>query len=209
MVTGIGRTVANIGVDEGNGIALGPSGKIYVAGTSRSSNFPTTPRSAQTRAGGCTPVACDAFLSILDPAGGGRTDLVYSTYLGGSFADFGEAVTVDAAGTAVVAGTAVSTDFPVKDPIPGASAGAARGSTEAFVAKINPAGAGSADLLFATLLGGDGVEFGQGVALDGTGNIYVTGLTRPHESVAYPTVNAYQPNFGGGSDDGFVTKISP
>ncbi|HSH60942.1 MAG TPA: SBBP repeat-containing protein, partial [Acidimicrobiales bacterium] len=79
MATGIGSTVANVGVDEGNGIALGPSGKIYVAGTSRSSNFPTTPRSAQQRVGGCTPVACDAFLSILDPAGGGRTDLVYST----------------------------------------------------------------------------------------------------------------------------------
>ncbi len=209
MATGIGRTVANIGVDEGNGIALGPSGKIYVTGTSRSSNFPTTPRSAQTRVGGCTPVACDAFLSILDPAGGGRTDLVYSTYLGGSFADFGEGVAVDAAGAAVVTGSAVSTDFPTKDPIPGASAGAVRGSPEAFVAKINPAGAGSADLVFATLLGGDGVELGQGVALDGTGNIYVTGETRPHQSVAYPTVNAYQSNFGGGSEDGFVTKIIP
>jgi hypothetical protein len=207
MASGI-RT-ANIGVDEGNGIAVGPSGKMYVTGTSRSSDFPTTPRSAQTRVGGCTPSACDAFLSILDPAGGGRTDLVYSTYLGGSFADFGEAVAVDAAGTAVVAGTAVSTDFPVKDPIPGASAGAVRGNPEAFVAKINPAGAGSADLLFATLLGGDGVELGRGVALDGTGNIYVTGETRPHESVAFPTVNAYQPNFGGGRNDGFVTKISP
>ncbi len=207
MASGI-RT-ANIGVDEGNGIAVGPSGKMYVTGTSRSSNFPTTPRSAQTRVGGCTPVACDAFLSILDPAGGGRTDLVYSTYLGGSFADFGEAVAVDAAGTAVVTGSAVSTDFPTKDPVVGASAGAVRGSPEAFVAKINPAGAGSADLLFATLLGGDGVELGRGVALDGTGNIYVTGQTRPHQSVAYPTVNAYQSNFGGGSEDGFVTKIVP
>ncbi len=209
MIAGL-RNAFTIGADEGNGIAVGPSGKMYVTGTSRSSNFPTTPRSAQQRVGGCTPVACDAFLSILDPAGGGRTDLVYSTYLGGSFADFGEAVAVDAAGTAVVTGTAVSTDFPTKDPVVGASAGAVRGSSEAFVAKINPAGAGSADLVFATLLGGDGVEFGEGVALDGTGNIYVTGQTRsPGQSVAYPTVNAYQSNFGGGSEDGFVTKIIP
>lgn len=153
-VAGVSNNIANIGVDTGSDIAVGPGGKVYVTGTARSTNFPTTPRSAQPRAGGCTPVACDAFLSIISPANAGRTDLVYSTYLGGTFADFGEAVAVDGAGRAVIAGSAVSTDFPTKDPIPGVSAGAVRGNPEVFLAKIDPAGAGSADLVFSTLIGG-------------------------------------------------------
>ncbi len=208
-VAGVSNNIANIGVDTGSDIAVGPGGKVYVTGTARSTNFPTTPRSAQPRAGGCTPVACDAFLSIISPANAGRTDLVYSTYLGGTFADFGEAVAVDGAGRAVIAGSAVSTDFPTKDPIPGVSAGAVRGNPEVFLAKIDPAGAGSADLVFSTLIGGDGVDLGRGAVLDGAGNAYVTGETRSTQSVAYPTTaNAYQRSFSGGRSDGFVTKIT-
>src|SRR5436309_965995 len=116
--------------DEGFGIAVDTSGNTYVTGDTDSNNFPKTAGAFQPNLHG----DFDAFVTKLNPTG---SALVYSTYLGGSSNDFGGGIAVDASGNAYVAGATASFDFPT-------TAGAFQpnfgGSTDAFVAKLNPAG---------------------------------------------------------------------
>jgi hypothetical protein len=135
---------------------------------------------------------------VIDPA-----VLAYSTYLGGNAGDLGEAVAVDAAGSAYVTGLTYSTNFPVFNPFQTQNAGGG----DAFVAKVNLAGTA---LEYATYLGGsygcsEGEDYGFGIAVDSAGAAYVTGYT---SSCNFPTYHALQPTFGGGLDDAFVTKLS-
>jgi len=181
--------------DAGSGIALDASGNAYVMGYTSSSNFPTTTGALQTTfAGGFY----DAFVTKLDPAG---STLVYSTYLGGSGRDIGNAIAVDTDGNAYVTGSTESVDFPrtlgaFQTTIAGT------GSTNAFVTKLDAAGAA---LVYSTYLSGGRGETGNGIAVDTAGNAYVTGLTA---SINFPvTRGAFQPNFGG-VDDVFVTKLN-
>jgi hypothetical protein len=129
----------------------------------------------------------------VDPA------LVYSTYLGGSGQDEGHGIAVDSVGNAYVTGYTASTDFPTQSPEQPANGGP---NGDAFVAKLNPAGNA---LLYSTYLGGDNTDKGMGIAVDTSGDAYVTGLTF---SSNFPTHNAMQPTNAGG-DDAFVTKLSP
>jgi hypothetical protein len=131
----------------------------------------------------------------VNPAG---SALLYSTYLGGSGGDVGLGIAVDGSGNAHVTGTTGSANFPTANPIQPASGGI----FDAFVTKVNPAGFA---LLYSTYLGGSGSDFGLGIAVDGSGNAYVTGGTG---SATFPTVNAFQPAFGGGSLDAFIAQIS-
>src|SRR4029077_2314460 len=109
----------------------------------------------------------DAFLTKLDATG---SALVYSTYLGGSASDSGTGIAVDPAGNAYVVGVTFSTNFPTVNPFQ-----AAKGAQQdAFVAKINPAGSA---WVYVTYLGGNSVDEGYGLAVDATGNAYVTGYT--------------------------------
>ncbi len=126
---------------------------------------------------------------VIDPV------LDYSTYLGGSGNDAGMAIAVDAAGQAYVTGLTESPDFPVAGVAPSG------GTRKVFVAKLNATGSA---LLYATYLGGNGNDTATGIAVDATGNAYVTGLT---ESTDFPTVRGYQSNQGG--TDAFVTKLDP
>ncbi len=118
------------------------------------------------------------------------TALVYSTYLGGSGDDDGNGIAVDGSGNAYVTGlTKSSTNFPTQNPIQGANG---RRSADAFVTKINAAGNA---LVYSTYLGGSGDDYGNGIAVDGSGNAYVTGYT---ESTNFPTQNPIQGTYGGG-----------
>jgi hypothetical protein len=123
------------GDDRGQGIAVDASGHAYVAGSTRSSDFPIAdPVQARLGGGTCIDGPCsDAFLARLDPAG---ARLTYATYLGGSAADEALGVTVDAAGNAYVAGFTDSGNFPTAR----AFQGTRRGGRDAFVAKIGPGG---------------------------------------------------------------------
>src|SRR5207247_8031231 len=77
---------------------------------------------------------------------------------------------------------------------------------DAFVTKLNPAGNGSADLVYSTYLGGRGSDQGRGIAVDVAGNAYVTGIT---SSTNFPTTaGAFQTHFHGSFVDGFVTKFN-
>jgi len=104
---------------------------------------------------------------IIDPT------LVYSTYLGGSYADTGKAIAVDSSGDVYITGSVTSSDFPVS---PGAFETTFPASTAAYVAKLNPAGTA---LVYATYFGDPypGNTTTTGIAVDDSGDAYLTGYT--------------------------------
>src|SRR5439155_21659353 len=118
------------GDDEGQGIAVDSLGNAYVTGDTSSTNFPTTPGVFRTAYAGDR----DAFVTKLNATG---TGLVYSTYFGGNDHDFGQGIAVDSVGNAYVTGDTASTNFPTTS---GAAQAALRGSADAFITKLNPAG---------------------------------------------------------------------
>jgi hypothetical protein len=184
------------GGDTGYGIAADSSGNAYITGDTESPNFPIAhPLQAASGGGLCFGTPCaDAFVTKLNPAG---SALVYSTYLGGNGFDGGFGIGVDSSGNAYVTGSTESPDFPNVSPI---QAFSGDGSFDAFVAKLNPAGAA---LVYSTYLGGSGSNDGEGIAVDSSGNAYVTGST---DSTNFPTANPLQA-FSGGQADAFVAKI--
>ena len=178
--------------DFARGIAVDAAGSAYVAGFTYSHEFPTVNPLQSTLAG-----VADAFVTKITADG---SALTYSTYLGGSGSEFGpglKLIAVDAAGSAYVTGSTLSTDFPLVSPVQAASAG----SLDAFVAKI--AADGSA-LVYSTYLGGTSGDDGNAIAVDDRGNTYVTGTT---SSADFPTVDPFQGSYRGTSGDAFVAMI--
>ncbi len=177
------------GTDSAYSLAVDTSGNAFVTGVTTSSNFPTASPYQASNAGGQ-----DAFLTKLNAAG---SSLTYSTYLGGSGSETGRAITVDTAGSPYITGFTSSTNFPVATPLEGSLNG---GVLDAFLTKFAPAGTG---LTYSTYLGGNGVDTGNGVAVDSGGNAYVAGSTGSTDLI---TASPYQASNGGGTD-GFVMKI--
>src|ERR1041384_3155961 len=178
------------GFDQGYAIAVDALGNAYVTGQTAAIDFPTTPGAFQTNYGGG-----DAFVAKLNPSG---SALVYSTYISGAS---GNGIAVDSAGNAYITGDAGPLTFPTTV---GAFQTAPMGY-DTFVTKLNPAGSA---LVYSARFGGDLDDFGRGIALDGSGNAYITGWTVCRSTVCtFPTLNAFQPNFAGGNNDAFVTKI--
>ena len=168
----------------------------YVIGYTNSVNFPTSNAYQPNRAG-----SYDIFLSKLSAAG---NSLTYSTYLGGTGADYitsyqygGKKIAVDSNGNAYVTGYTNSSNFPTKDPYQGSEPG----NKDAFVSKLSSTGNA---LVFSTYLGGDSIDYTCGIAVDSTG-VYIAGYTN---STNFPTKNAYQGS-PVGDYDAFVTKFSP
>jgi hypothetical protein len=194
--------------DYGYGIAVDGSGIAYLAGMTRSTDFAITTGAFQTTFGGGDR---DAFVAKIDPSQAGAASLVYSTYLGGKGNDSGYGIAVDSSGNAYVTGLTASTNkagtnnFPTLHPFQANYGGGTGGHGDAFVTKLNPTGSA---LVYSTYLGGSVGDEGDAIALDTSGNVFVTGST---SSVNFPTKNAFQPNKGGGSSpysDAFVTKIA-
>jgi hypothetical protein len=181
--------------DDAYGVAVDSNGNAYVTGQTASTNFPTVAGSYKTsNAGGF-----DAFVTKISSDG---STLVYSTYVGGSGADSGNAIAVDASGDAFVAGgTASSTDFPTTGGAKQTTYGG--GSLDAFVFELAPSGG---SLVYSTYLGGSGTDVAAGIALatDGSGDAFVVGSTG---STNFPTVAPIQPSIAGASN-GFVTKVN-
>jgi hypothetical protein len=176
------------GDDVGASIVADSSGNAYVAGLTSSTNFPTLNPFQATNGGGR-----DAFVTKLNPTGSG---LVYSTYLGGRGDDVGTSIVADSSGNAYVTGFTDSTDFPTLNPFQATS----RGGNDAFVTKLNPMGSA---LVYSTYLGGSGNDGGAGIAVDSSGNAYITGSTA---SIDFPTSNAFQASLAG-NFDAFVAKL--
>jgi hypothetical protein len=197
--------------DIGGGIAVDGAGNAYVTGTTRSAaaTFPETPGVFQAEL--ANPQAAfpqDAFVAKVNPTG---SSLSYATFLGGNSSESGYDIAVDGGGNAYVTGTTGSTapSFP-------ATAGVFQpqnaGNGDAFVVKVNPTGSA---LVFATFLGGTntniltGNETGRGIALDGSGNVYIGGTTSSPAASFPETPGAFQSENAGGNSDAFVAKVSP
>jgi len=127
---------------------------------------------------------------VIDP-------LLYSTYVGGNSYDWATSIAIDASGNAYVTGHTTSSNFPTVN----AYDSSLGGGRDAFVFKLNAAGNG---LLYSTYVGGSGADEGHSIAIDTSGNAYVTGETW---STDFPTVNAYDSSLGG-TYDVFVFKLS-
>ena len=171
-------------------IAADSSGNAYITGYTGSTDFPTK-NSIQPNSGG----GYDAFVTKINPAG---SAFVYSTYLGGSLNDYGDAIAADSAGNAYITGSAGSADFPTANAIQPTI----DGSFDAFITKINAAGS---SFVYSTFFGGSGIEVGNGIGVDSSGNAYVIGHS---DSTDLPAVNAIQSTFAGGMWDAFVVKIN-
>jgi hypothetical protein len=179
--------------DEAEAIAVDSSGNAYVTGQTASMNFPVVGGLAITDASG-TP---DAFIAKIATGG---SSLVYSTYVGGTDgnASSGNAIALDAAGDAFVAGGTASTTFPVTSGAFQRSYGTPA-TSNAFVLKLNPTGSA---LAYSTYLGGTVGDAADGVAVDASGNAYLGGIT---SSPDFPTLDPLQTFPGPYS--GFVTKL--
>jgi len=178
------------GYESGHGIAVDLAGAAYIAGGTDSPDFPLV-NALQPRPTG----AIDAFVAKLAPDG---SALLYSTYLGGPGDETATGIAVDSLGAAYVFGDTTSTDdFPSVNPLP-----APGGGYDPFVFKLAPDGT---RLIYSTRLGGSSDEFSYGMTIDVSGAAYVTGET---DSTDFPTMNALQPQSGGGAD-AFVVKIAP
>jgi hypothetical protein len=193
------------GSDEGKGIALDGAGNIYVVGSTGSQDFPGT-SPIQPNCNISDGYCNEAFVAKLKADG---SALIYRTYLGGSKDEWANSVAVDTAGNAYVAGVTNSPNFPVLNAAQPVFGGGIchpsqitfRFCYDAFVVKINPAGSA---LLFSTYLGGDKDDYGNAIALDSSGNAYVTGST---SSSNFPVANALQATHGGPASDAFIAKI--
>ena len=190
--------------DVAEGIAVDALGAAYVTGATSSSDFPTTSAAFDTSLGGPYGDAYDAFVTKLSADG---SSLAFSTYLGGTGRiDDGRGIAVDAAGAAYITGNTQSSDFPTTS---GAFYTALRGSVDGYVTKLSPDGN---SLAFSTYLGGTGgtdipfdIDFGEGIAVDATGMIYVVGST---SSSDFPTTSGAFDETGTPGQDAFVAKIA-
>ena len=184
--------------DSGKGIAVDGSGNAYVTGYTNSTEatFPVTVGPGLTYHGGG-----DAFVAKVNAAG---TALIYCGYIGGSDTDQGYGIAVDSSGNAYVTGFTSSTEatFPV---IVGPDL-TFNGYIDAFVAKVNAAGTA---FVYCGYIGGSGDDRGNGIAVDGSGNAYVTGQTTSTEGT-FPVADGPGRRFNGGSSygDAFVAKVN-
>ncbi|MGH9799588.1 MAG: SBBP repeat-containing protein, partial [Blastocatellia bacterium] len=178
------------GEDIGFTITADATGNAYLAGATDSNDFPTKTGAFQgTRRG-----RLDVFVTKLNPDG---SAIVYSTFLGGSADDVAGSIAADPQGNVYLTGETLSTDFPTR----GAFQTSLKGGTDAFVTKLNSAGS---QLVYSTFLGGNGKEIGYGIAVDGPGNAYITGIV---SSTDFPTRTPAQATLGG-RVDAFLTKLN-
>jgi hypothetical protein len=178
------------GADFGYGVASDVVGNVYMTGYTASINFPLVDPVMPYSGDG------DAFVSKFSRDG---SALLFSTYIGGSKAEAGRTIALDATGNIYIAGATFSPDFPTVNafqPVFGA------GWDDAIVAKIDATGS---SLIYSSYLGGSGADRClRGLAVNAAGEAIVTGLTL---STDFPTANAYQPAPAGDSEV-FITKVA-
>ncbi len=182
------------GDDVGHGVAVDGAGHAYVTGSTASTGFPTQTPFQAVFGGGPS----DVFVTKVSPSG---SSLVYSTFLGGSAVEVKDSVAkiaVDAAGSAYVAGSTQSSDFPKENALQAVYAGI----EDSFVTKLVPSGDA---LVYSTYLGGSRGDANNGIALDGAGAAHVVGIT---DSVNFPTQAPFQAAALGGTE-GYIAKLAP
>jgi uncharacterized repeat protein (TIGR01451 family) len=189
--------------EAGLGIAVSNADTVFVTGFTSSPGFPVTANAFDTSHNGLN----DAFVMKLNTAATGAASVVYSTFLGGSVGDQGHSIAVETGGNVIVTGVTASDNFPVVSAINPAL----NGATDAFVARLNPAAAGAAGVVFSSFLGGSSSDAGLGIAVDSAGTAYVAGVTA---STNFPVgAGAFDGACGQGGEcpgagDAFIAKIT-
>ncbi len=182
-----------------HGISIDSSGNAYITGWVSGSNFPIKGSVFQPTPNG----SLDAYIAKLNPIG---SDLVYSSFLGGSGVDLGNAIAVDASGNAYVAGYTNSADFTHTVGVFQPSL-AITNNFNVFVTKIN---SNASSVLYSTYLGGTSFTLPYAIAVDGSGNAYVTGSVYGGSSDFPTTSNAFLSNSPSANvAQAFVSKINP
>jgi len=177
--------------DGAAGLALDGAGNVYVGGTTSSADFPTLhPFQA------CGMGNEDGFVAKLSPGGDA---LVYSTCLGGGCLDQIHAIAIDSSGHAYAAGETCSFEYPTLNAFQNVLRAPSR---DAVVTKLSPTGD---SLVYSTFVGGSSFDTAYGIAVDGSGNAYITGET---SSADFPTVNPIQPTLSDFRADAFVARVS-
>jgi hypothetical protein len=164
----------------------------YVAGSTASANFPTSPTAPQrSDAGGL-----DAFVAKITP---NAQTLTYSTFLGGAGSDAAYGITVDGTGVATVVGATASTNFPTTT---NAYQTANAGGTDAFAARLSADGS---TWYYSTYFGGSAADQANAVALGPTGAAFIAGYSR---SSNLPTTTGAIQTANAGGADAFVAELS-
>ncbi|MBM4053233.1 MAG: hypothetical protein FJ264_00885 [Planctomycetes bacterium] len=184
FVTKLGTSGASIaystyiggsGNDSGAGIAVDGSGSAYITGFTQSGNFPRVGTTTASSGG------VEAFVAKLG-TDTSNLQIVYSTYLGGSQDENGNAIAVDGSGSAYVTGFTYSNNFPVVGTTTGKNNGTS--DPDVFVTKL---GTDTSPLkfIYSTYIGGSAFDQGYGIAVDSAGSAYITGEAR---SIDFPIV---------------------
>jgi len=192
-----------------HGIALDAAGHAYVCGKTYAPDFPTTIGAFDTICGtdGNCNLRSDFFVSKLNPAGNGSTDLLYSTFLGGDSWEgfYGDCdIALGSNGDVYVTGDTSSTGgFPITADAYDTSGDPSWG--DAFVVRLRPQGNGNADLIYGAYVGGSYVEGGgTAIALDEEDRVYVVGET---SSSNFPTTDHALYDYRSGAHDVFVFRL--
>ena len=185
-----GHTMTDCGsTDQGRGIAVDGAGNAFIMGTAIAPDFPTTPGAFETTHPGTS--CSSAFVTKLNAAG---SDLVYSTFVGGSDTTSG-ALAIDGAGNAYISGGTFDPNYPTT---PGAFDTTHSGSRDVYHSKVNATGSA---LVYSTFLGGSGAS--DGIAVDASGNAYVAVY-----GSGFPTTPGAFDTTANGSGDAGVLKVN-
>jgi hypothetical protein len=183
------------GLDKGMGIALGSNGKIWIVGDTQSADIPITGGFQSSLIG-----VQNMFLAVFDPSGSGSNTKSYAIYIGGTSWDEAYGIALAPDGTAWLAGGTFSPDIWIQGP---AYQGLYSGDGDAYIAHINP-GLGTKALLYASFLGGNGIDEATSLVLDPSGLVIISGYTL---SANFPvTSTAFQTKYGGDTD-AFVSVL--
>jgi Beta-propeller repeat len=180
--------------DVATGVAVDTTG-VYVAGTTKSGNFPTrTPLQASLQPSG----SINGFVSKLNSAGNA---LAYSTFLGAGGESL-NGLAIDKTGNVYVTGATPSATFPTMNAFQNNCASCSSSKTDAFVSVINPTGSG---FVYSTFLGGStGLDQGLSIAVDGSKDAYVTGVTQSSDFPVKSSLQAFK-----GTENAFITELNP
>ncbi len=199
------------GLDVAWAMAVDAAGFVYVAGETMAGLPVTSGTLTNQYSGAASGLHGDAFVAKFDSS---FSNLLYLTYVGGTYDDVALALAVDAGGSAYITGYTDSSNFPRTNALFNQIKGVPYPPPvnfypmEVFVTKLGPSGT---NLVYSTYLGGSGTDLGFGIAVDPMGNTYVAGFT---QSSDFPTANVTGgfTNYSGGyqsNDDAFVAKIGP
>jgi len=196
------------GWEDGGYLALDAAGRVYLAGTTNSAAFPTTPGAFGEEYFGGVSYGGDGLVSRLS---NDLSELSASTFLGGGSIDFAFDLALTGGGAVYVTGHTASTDFPTTagayDTTYQGPGGPDSGD-DAYVSRLD---ADLTTLEASTYLGASGLEIGMALTLDSEANVYVAGTTNasdfPTGDGAYDTTfNGFAVAYGG---DVFVSRFDP